>query len=108
MISIPALEHPTPATLVRMAIAFGFLVVVAMCGLWSTLVHWEIMERVNSRLLTSKQFQPLWWGPIKRARLDEEYRRLFPDGKDLKRIYRLAAIMFVALVGFAITLGLLR
>jgi hypothetical protein len=54
------------------------------------------MEKVNSCLPASEQFQPLWWGPIKRARLDEEYRRLFPDGKDLKRIYRLGAIMLAA------------
>jgi hypothetical protein len=108
MISIPAVEHPTSAMLVRLGIAFGLLVVAATCGLWSTLIHWEIMEKVNSRLPTNEQFQTLWWGPLKRARLNEEYRRLFPDGTDLKRIYRLAAIMFVALLGLAITLGSLR
>jgi len=32
-------------------------------------------------------------GAIQKARLDKEYRRLFPDGKDLKRIYRLGTIM---------------
>jgi hypothetical protein len=50
------------------------------------------MEKVNSRLPASEQFQPLWWGPSKRARLDAEYRRLFPDGKDLKRIYQRGAL----------------
>ena len=76
----------------------------ATCGVWSTLLHWEIMEKVNARLSADEQFQPLWWGPFKRARLDKEYRRLFPDGKDLKRIYRLGTIMFAAFAGFLVTL----
>jgi len=103
--AIPAFEHPTAATLVRMAIAFVFLVVVAACGVWSTLVQWEIMEKVNTRLPASEQFQALWWGPFKRMRLVEEYRRLFPDGKDLKRMYWLVTIALVAGVGMIITLG---
>jgi hypothetical protein len=102
--AIPVFEHPSAVTLVRVAIAFAFLAVGATCGVWSTLVHWEIMEKVNARLPTSEQFQPLWCGPFKRARLDEEYRRLFPDGKDLKLIYRLGAVMFVAFLGFLIAL----
>lgn len=104
MISILALEHASAATLARMAIAFAFFTVSATCGVWSTLVHWEIMEKVNARLPASEQFQPLWWGPFKRTSLNREYRRLFPDGKDLTRIYRLAAIMFASLVGLLITL----
>ena len=105
MTAIPAFEHPTAATLVRMAISFVLLVVVASCGVSSTLLQWEIMEKVNARLPASEQFQPLCWGPFKRLRLDEEYRRLFPDGKDLKRMYRLGIIMLAAGVGMVITLG---
>lgn len=104
MISIPALEHPTPATLIRVAVTFSFWVIMGICGVWSALIQWEIMEKVNSRLPESEQFEPLWWGPFKRARLDKEYRRLFPDGRDLKRIYRLYVIAVAALAGFLITL----
>jgi hypothetical protein len=102
--SIPAFEHPSGATLVRLVVAFGFLVVIVTCGVWTTLIHWEIMEKVNSGLPEGEQFKPLWWGPIKRARLDKEYRRLFPDGKDLERGYRLGFIMVGAVVGLVITL----
>ena len=105
--SIPAIEHPTPATLVRLAIAFSFCAAAGTCGVWSALINWEIMEKVNSRLPESERFRPLRWGPFKWARLKNEYRRLFPDGEDLKRIYRLTAIMFVTLAGFLISLRFL-
>ena len=104
MTSIPALENTSAATLARMVIAFAFFIISATCGVLSTLLHWEIMEKVNARLPASEQFQPLWWGPFKRMSLNKEYRRLFPDGKDLTRIYRLAAIMFASLVGLLIIL----
>jgi hypothetical protein len=103
VISIPTLEHATPATLLRIGIAFALVVVVATCGLWSTLIHWEMMDKVNSCLPESQKFQALCWGPFKRAQLNAEYRRLFPDGKDLKRAYRLVAIMFGALLGLFVT-----
>lgn len=65
------------------------------------------MDRVNSRLPGSEQFQPWWWGLFKRARLYGEYRRHFPDGKDVNKIYRMGFIMFGALVGLAIALRFL-
>ena len=43
-------------------------------------------------------------GTFQRTRLNKEYRRQFPDGKELTRIYWLAAIMFASLVGLLISL----
>jgi hypothetical protein len=67
MILVPPLEHPSPGTLVWMAVAFGLLVVIVTSGLWSTLIHWEAMEKVNSRLPESQKVEALWWGPFKES-----------------------------------------
>jgi hypothetical protein len=96
---------PSALSLARLAIAFVFLVVIAGAGVWSTVIYFEVVDKVNARLTEADKFELLWWGPFKRARLHREYRRLFPDGDDLKRVYRLAAIMFAAVLGLLITLG---
>jgi hypothetical protein len=85
------------ANLVRIAAGLAFFVISAVCGLWSTIIYWEIMEKVNARLPEAEKFHPLFWGPLKRTRLNEQYRRLFPDGNELKRMHRLVTIMFAAL-----------
>ena len=85
------------ATSVRVAAGSIFTGTVIVCGLWATEVHWRIMDKVNARLPEGEKFKPLFWGPLKRARLNDEYRRLFPDGSDLKQLHRLIAIMFAAL-----------
>jgi len=45
----------------------------------------------------AERFKPLWWGPFKKDRLYQEYRRLFPGGNDLNQLHRLTIIMFAAL-----------
>jgi hypothetical protein len=75
---------------------------VVVCGIWSQEIHWRIVEKVNARLPEAERFQPLFWGPLKRIRLNEEYRRLFPDGTVLKQMHRLMAIAFTALACLAI------
>jgi hypothetical protein len=107
MILIPALDHPAPMSVIRIVIAVGLLAVVAICGLWSTFLNWEMMEKVNSRLPEGERFQPLWWNYFKRARLNEQYRRFFPDGRDLKRINWIITVMFAAVIGIAIALRIL-
>jgi len=65
------------------------------------------MEKVNSQLPESERFQPLWWYFDKTARLRKEYRRLFPDGQDFKRIYWLWFIGCMAGLGLVLTLKFL-
>jgi hypothetical protein len=80
---------------------------VMVCGLWSAEVHSKILEKVYARLPEAEKFNPLWWGPSKKDRLYQEYRRPFPDGNDLKQLHRLMIIMFAALgllvISFVIT-----
>jgi hypothetical protein len=68
-----------------------------VCLFWSDKIHSEILEKVNARLPEAERFKSAWWGPSKKERLSREYRRLFPDGKDLKQLHRLTVIMFSAL-----------
>jgi hypothetical protein len=76
---------------------------VVVCGLWSTEIHLKILEKVNARLPETERFKPLWWGPFKKDRFYQEYRRLFPGGNDLEQRHRLTVIMFAALVLLFIT-----
>ncbi len=70
---------------------------VMVCGLWSAQIHSKILEKVNARLPEAERFKSAWWGPSKKDRLNREYRRLFPDGNDLKQLHRLTVIMLSAL-----------
>jgi hypothetical protein len=106
MIAVPGLEHPTGVTIVKFGVGAVFLAIVAICGMWSTLIYWEAMEKVNALLPESERFQPLFWGPMKRARLASEYRRLFPEGKDFKRIKLLFVVGLLALLCLAVWMSL--
>ena len=85
------------ATFVRSATGFICMGTVMVCGLWSAEIHSKILEKVNARLPEAERFKSAWWGPSKKDRLNREYRRLFPDGNDLKQLHRLTVIMFSAL-----------
>ena len=85
------------ATIVRSLVGFTGLVAVVVCGVWTNEIYWKIAEKVNACLPEGERFKPLFWGPLKRVRLNDEYHRLFPGGSDLKQLHRLTAIMFAAL-----------
>jgi len=85
------------ATIVKVAAGSIFTGTVIVCGLWADEVHLRIMDKVNARLPEGEKFKPLFWGTLKRARLNDEYHRLFPEGNNLKQLHRQMAIMFVAL-----------
>ncbi|HKW64255.1 MAG TPA: hypothetical protein VJN89_17005 [Candidatus Acidoferrum sp.] len=59
---------------------------------------------MNALLPEAERFQPVFWGPIKRLRLNEEYQRLFPDGKDVRQMRRLMIIAFSAMGFLLLTL----
>lgn len=86
------------ATIVWSLAGFTCLVTVVVCGVWTNEIYWKIAEKVNAPLPEGEKFKPLFWGPLKRVRLNDKYRRLFPEGSDLKQLHRLTAIMFAALV----------
>lgn len=70
---------------------------LAVCGLWSTIIQWKFIEKVHSRLPEAERFKPLFWGPIKKLRLNDEYQRLFPEGHDLQKMRRLMIVAFSAM-----------
>jgi hypothetical protein len=91
----------------RLAFAFALLLCVGAFGLASTINQFAIVEAVNAKLPEREQFDPLWWGPSKTSRLRREYRRLYPEGKLLRRQSVLAAAMFVCILLAALVLGLI-
>src|SRR5215813_13895568 len=83
---------------VRLTLAFVFLACVSGFGLAASLTHLAIVEAVNAKLSTTDQFGQLGWGPVKSIKLINEYYRLYPAGKLLRREGILAAVSLFSLV----------
>jgi len=77
---------------IRMAAGILCFSGMAACFLWSVIIGLDRVERVNERLPVDKQFEALWWGPMKRLRFEAEYVRLFPD-RGLRRKERLLFLL---------------
>jgi hypothetical protein len=90
----------------RLAFTFVLVLCVSAFGLASTITQFAIVEAVNAKLPAGEQFDPFWWGPSKTFRLRREYRRLYPEGKLLRRQSVLTAAMFVCILLAALVLGL--
>ena len=90
----------------RLAFAFVLLLCVGAFGLASTITQFAMVEAVNAQLPAAEQFDFLWRGPSKTSRLRREYRRLYPEGKLLRRQRVLAAVMFVCTFLAALVLWL--
>ena len=82
---------------VRVVVGFAAMAAVPVCGIWANEVYWKMVDKVNARLPEADRFRPLFWGAVKRIRLQEEYRRLYREGNELTKINRLTTIMFAAL-----------
>ncbi len=61
-------------------------------GLLSTIVFDEMLDEVNAHLPKELRFSEFGWWAGKALRLHSEYRRLFPDGKLLIRLWTLSAL----------------
>jgi hypothetical protein len=90
------------STMLRWSLAFVFFAVGASCGLWSSLIHLDAIDKVNEHLPPSEQLPTLFPG-LNRAQTRSEYERLFPSGNHFDRERVLTVIMFIAFVGLAIT-----
>ena len=90
----------------RLAFTFVLVLCVGGLGLASTINQFAIVEAVNAKLPAGEQFDPFWWGPSKTFRLRREYRRLYPEGKLLRRQSVLTAAMFVCILLAGLVLGL--
>jgi hypothetical protein len=91
---------------VRLTLAFVFLACASGFGLAASLNHFAIVEAVNAKVSTTDQFGQLGWGPGKTLKLSNEYRRLYPGGKLLRRGGILAAVGLFSLVVAGALLGL--
>jgi hypothetical protein len=85
------------ASFARSVTGFTCMGTAMVCLFWSDKIHSKILEKVNARLPEAERFKPLGWGPFKKDRLHQEYRRLFSGGNDLKQLHRLTIIGFSAL-----------
>ena len=74
------------------------IVCVSLSGLVSTLLTFEIVNKVNEKLLETEKFEYFGWHFAKHVRLNREYRRLYPNGKLVQRLYILMALIVFSLV----------
>jgi len=89
----------------RLVATFVLLVCVGGLGLWATVNELAIVEAVNAKLPTDEQFNSLGWYLTKTLNLHRAYRRLYPDGRLLKRQAVLATLALLCLVIVATLLG---
>jgi NADH:ubiquinone oxidoreductase subunit len=57
-----------------------FLAATATCGLLTSLRTSEMVDRVNEKFPTEKQFKPLGWHLSKQQNLWRSYKSWYPDG----------------------------
>ena len=60
--------------------------------------NFAIVDAVNAKLPSDEQFDPFWWYLPKTLRLHSAYRRLYPEGRLLKRQAVLTALALLCLV----------
>jgi hypothetical protein len=89
----------------KLAVAVVLLFCVGGFGLAGVINHLTIIGAVNAKLPTDNRFEPLGWYLPKTLRLHSAYRRLYPDGRLLRRQAVLAALALVCLVGATTLLG---
>lgn len=77
----------------------------SVCGILSTILTFEMVDKVNEKLPEAEQFGQLGWYLDKKLRLNREYKRLYPDGRLLFRTRVLMAFGFVSVVVAAWGLG---
>jgi hypothetical protein len=85
-----------------------FIVASGTLGLYSTSLHFKMIDQVNTKLPTEQQFSALGWHYFKLRRLLVEYRRLYPSGTLDKRLCFLGGIGVSMVVVMAWQLGFPR
>ena len=74
--------------LTKIGIGTGILLFVSgqICLVRASLLHLEMVDRVNELLPAEKQFEILGWYLSKYQKARQEYKRFYPDGRLLVRI----------------------
>lgn len=82
-------------------VILGAMAAGGVLGLTSLAIHSRMIEDVNQKLPADQRFGDAWWGPGRTMRLGREYRRLYPDGRLLRRqrtVLAIAALLWLAAV----------
>ena len=83
---------------VRVIVGIVAIACCSVCGLVSTVLTFEMVDKVNEKLPKAEQFGHLVWYVDKSLRLNREYKRLYPDGRLLLRTRVLMIFGFVSVV----------
>ena len=83
---------------IRVIVGIVALVCVSICGLVTTFVSFEMVDKVNEKLPKGEQFGALGWYFSKTQRLHREYKKLYPGGHLLLRFRVVMALMFACLL----------
>lgn len=76
----------------RLVVGVLAIVGVSVCGLVCTFVNFEIVDRVNENLPADKQYSWIGWHAEKTGRLFSDYRKFYPTGGLIRRLYFVSAI----------------
>ncbi len=92
--------------LLRVISFAGFVLAVAVCGLWSTVLLSMIVEEVNERSPDGQRVSPYGWYGMKYRHVVREYRRRVPAGGLDRQLRILVHVMVLSTAGMAFTMGL--
>jgi hypothetical protein len=82
----------------RLVIGLAAWICGVVCAITSGGLHLSAVERVNERLPADKAIEPLGWHVDKYWLLRHEYRRLYPDGKLLRKSKKFQIACLVSFV----------
>jgi hypothetical protein len=92
---------------VRIAAGVVFLVGFSVCGILSTIVGIEVVDRVNEKLPEAQRFDTLQMGRFKWWQLRRYYKRLYPDGPLVRKLDRIGVAFLGCLLISAACFGIL-
>ena len=69
-------------------------VLAQACAFYATILWSRMVFEVNAKLPPDRQIGLYWWYAGKYGRLMREYRRLYPEGRYLRTVYRVGAAGF--------------
>jgi hypothetical protein len=69
-------------------------VLAQACFFYGTILWSRMVFEVNAKLPPERQIGLYWWYVGKYGRLMREYRRLYPEGRHLRSVYRVGAAGF--------------
>ena len=82
---------------IRIIVGIIALVGGSICCFVATFLNFKMIDKVNEKLPADENLNWIGWHPAKYQRLNQEYRRLCPEGRLPLRIRVVTAIVFACL-----------